>query len=159
MTKAQLEEQFTELYDKFPEVKAYYNFVFNPREEKLIGEAKAKISNEYFPTKTKRAKLRRSVAQKFLKQFLLLGVDPYLIADLMLFNIETAQKYSARREMRYSSFYSSLQKSFEQAVKYAISAGIASDFRERLKAISLEAHRQKWENRNAFDLALEVFDE
>ena len=159
LTKSQLEEQFTALYDKFPEVKTYYNFVFNPREDKIVGEAKAKISNEYFPVKTKRAKLRRSVAQKFIKQFLLLGVDPYLVADLMLFNIETAQKYAAKREMRYSSFYTSLLKSFEQSVKFAISSGIASDFRQRFDAIALEAHRQKWESRFAFDRALETFSD
>lgn len=146
LDKAQIEEQFLELYDKFGEVKTYYDFVFNPKEEKLVGEAKAKIANEYFPVKTKRAKLRRSTAQKIIKHFLMLGVDPFAVADVMLFAIETAQKYSARREMRYASFYKSMLNSFEQVVNYAIANGILADFEPRITAVFDEAKRQKWEN-------------
>ncbi|HEU0137624.1 MAG TPA: DUF6155 family protein, partial [Flavobacterium sp.] len=66
LTQEQTAEQLLELYDKFSDVKAYYDFVFNPNEEKLVREAKLKINNEYFPVKGKRAKLRRSVAQKHI---------------------------------------------------------------------------------------------
>ncbi|MDI1255535.1 MAG: DUF6155 family protein [Flavobacterium sp.] len=155
LTKTQLEEQFSELYDKFPEVKKYYDFVFNPKEDKLISEARIKISNEYFPIKTKRAKLRRSVAQKYIKQFLLLGVEPHGVLDVMLFTIETAQKYTAKREMRYASFYKSMLNSFEQAVKYAIATGIIYDFKDRISAIYSEVIRQRWENQYEFERVVE----
>ena len=151
LDKAQMEEQFLELYDKFGDVKTYYDFVFNPKEEKLVGEAKAKISNEYFPIKTKRAKLRRSTAQKYIKHFLVLGVDPFAVADVMLFAIETAQKYSAKREMRYASFYKSILNSFEQVVNYVIANGIVLDFKSRIVEIQSEVNRQKWENRFDFE--------
>ncbi|WP_396179780.1 DUF6155 family protein, partial [Flavobacterium sp.] len=39
LSKEQIEEQIIELYLKFPEVKTYYDFVFNPNEEKLLREA------------------------------------------------------------------------------------------------------------------------
>lgn len=146
LSKEQLEEQLTELYDKFGDVKTYYDFVFNPKEDKLLQEAKMRIANEYFPIKTKRAKLRRSTAQKYIKHFLVLGVDPFGVADLMLYNIETAQRYSAKREMRYSSFYKSMANSFEQAVNYVILNGIADDFEHRLLSISKESERQRWDN-------------
>ena len=51
LTKEQLEEQLIELYEKFAPVKTYYDFVFNPKEDKLLQEAKVKISQEYFPIK------------------------------------------------------------------------------------------------------------
>lgn len=146
LTKEQLEEQFVLLYEKFPDVKTYYNFVFNPQEEKLADEAKVKIANEYFPTRSKRAKLRRSVAQKFIRHFITLGVDPLVIADVMLFAIETAQKYSARRYVRYTSFYSSLLTAYKQAVDFSVKNGILSDMRPRLAAIPEAARTQKWEN-------------
>ena len=146
LDKEQLEEQLLELYDKFSDVKTYYDFVFNPKEEKLVAEAKLKISNEYFPIKTKRAKLRRSTAQKYIKHFLLLGVDPFAVADLMLYAIEVAQKYSARREMRYASFYKSMLNSYEQAVNYVIANGIAAEFKDRIFDINNEVLRQRWEN-------------
>ena len=46
-----LEEQLLDLYVRFPEVKTYYDFIFNPKEDKLVQEAKTKIGNEYFPDK------------------------------------------------------------------------------------------------------------
>lgn len=70
----QLQEQIIELYDKFIPVKTYYDFVFNPKEDKLLEESKIKIANEYFPTRSKKAKARRSVAQKYIKHFISLGV-------------------------------------------------------------------------------------
>lgn len=155
LDKAQVMEQFLEMYDKFGDVKTYYDFVFNPKEEKLIGEAKAKISNEYFPIKTKRAKLRRSTAQKHIKHFLMLGVDPFSVADLMLYNIETAQKYSARREMRYSSFFKSMEKSFEQAVDYVIVNAMVPEFNVRLADIKAEAEKQRWENKEIMSVIFE----
>src|SRR5665811_2031669 len=74
LTKAQLQEQVLDLYARFKPVKTYYNFVFKPNEEKLLDEAKFKISKEYFPVNTRKPKARRSVAQKIIKHFIQLGV-------------------------------------------------------------------------------------
>jgi len=151
----QITEQILELYDKFPEVKTYYDFVFNPKEDKILAEAKAKIKNEYFPVKSKRPKLRRSTAQRYIKHFLSLGVDAPGLADLMLFNIETAQRYTANREMRYTSFFKSMLNSYEQAVHFIMTNGLKADFFTRLKDILETSIRQKWENwpdfQNSFD--------
>lgn len=153
--KEQVAAQLLELYDKFPEVKTYYDFVFNPKEEKLTAEAKAKISNEYFPVKSKRPKLRRSTAQKYIKHFISLGVDAFAVADVMLYNLEVAQRYTAKRHMRYSSFYKSMLNSFEQAVDYTIANGIAADFRKRIESVHVAAGLQDWENRYDFDRVFE----
>lgn len=158
LDKEQLEEQLLELYEKFSDVKIYYDFVFNPKEEKLLQEAKLKISNEYFPTKSKRPKLRRSIAQKYIKHFISLGVDPYVVADLMLYNIEVAQKYAAKREMRYSSFYKSMLNSFEQVVKYSIENGMVSDYKKRIFEIKDRAFDQNWENKKEFERPLDLID-
>lgn len=155
LDKNQIEEQLLELYDKFPEVKTYYNFVFNPREDKLVQEAKAKMSNEYFPIKSKRPRLRRSVAHKYIKHFLTLGLEPHHLADVMLFNIETALKYSAKRDIRYESFYKSMLTSFRQAVDFIMVSGIISEYKSRLESIAAETKRQKWINCEAFENELE----
>ena len=111
LDKSQLEEQIIELYEKFSPVKIYYDFVFNPKEETLLKECKIKISNEYFPQRTsgkpRRPKLRRSVAQKYIKHFILLGVDPFIIGDIMLYSIEIAQTFSAEKPVKAELFYKS----------------------------------------------------
>ncbi|MEP6805562.1 MAG: DUF6155 family protein [Flavobacterium sp.] len=164
LNKEQLEEQIIELYEKFAPVKVYYNFVFSPKEDKLLQESKVKISHEYFPIKKPssrwkpKAKLRRSVAQKYIKHFILLGVDPFVIADIMLYNIEIAQTYSASNLIKQELFYKSMLNSFEQAVNFIISNGILSEFKQRILAIQQETIRQKWKNKYEFEAISDKID-
>ncbi len=156
LNKEQLEEQLEDLYNRFKEVKVYYDFVFNPQEKKLIDECKQKISKEYFPPNGRKAKMRRSVAQKYIKHFILLGVDPMLIADIMLYNIEIAQTLSDEREIRQEAFYKSMLRSFEEAVEFINIQGISASFTVRLNRIADTAGKQHWFNYRLFGKALVV---
>ena len=142
LDKEDLEEQIIDLYERLDEVKVFYNFVFNPNERKLIENAKVKISKEYFPeNRRKRPKARRSVAQKFIKHFKELGVDPIKTADLMLYNIEIAQAFS------------------EEAVKYILQNGIINEFEDRIVKIALQSESQDWPNSYLFLKLSSQFDE
>ena len=159
LDKEQLEEQIIELYDKFSDVKVYYDFAFNPNEEKLIQEAKFKITNEYFPVKGKKAKMRRSVAQKFIKHFIKLGVDVTMVADLMLFTIETAQRFSSKRLIKYESFFKSIFTAYQQAVSFMIENSIINEFLDRVVEIKEEANHQNWINKQEFIAFVEKVDD
>ncbi|QOG00973.1 DUF6155 family protein [Flavobacterium sp. MDT1-60] len=164
LNKEQLEEQIIELYEKFIPVKTFYDFVFNPKEDKLLQESKTKISHEYFPVKKPnakwrpKAKMRRSVAQKMIKHFILLGVDPFIIADLMLYNIEIAQTFSSGNLIKQELFYKSMFNSFEQAVNFIISNGILSEFKARILDIQQQTIQQKWKNKYDFEAILDKID-
>ena len=159
LNKEQLEEQILELYEKFSPVKVYYNFVFNPKEETLLQESKLKISHEYYPIKKSgkrsKPKMRRSVAQKYIKHFILLGVDPFIIADIMLYNIEIAQTFSAEHPVKQELFYKSMFNSFDQAVVFLISNGILNEFKSRIHSIHNETIVQKWFNEPEFNAVIE----
>lgn len=161
LNKQQLEEQILELYEKFPVVKTYYDFVFNPKEDILLRECKIKISNEYFPQQTgkkpRKPKMRRSVAQKYIKHFILLGVDPFIIGDVMLYSIEIAQTFSAERYVKQELFYKSMFTSFNQAIKFMIANGILEEFKSRIIAVSDEADQQNWFNKEEFNAVIERF--
>lgn len=158
LTKPQLEEQFIEMYEKFSEVKVYYNFVFNPKEQDLVKDAKFKISNEYYPVKSKRARLRRSTGQKIIKHFITLGVDSFVIADVMLYNIEIAQTFSGEKRIKFESFYKSVLNSYQQAVSFMIERGILDDFKSRVVAIKEISEKQNWPNKYEFNAIVERFD-
>ena len=162
LNKKQLEAQVLELYEKFSAVKIYYDFVFNPKEETLLKECKIKISNEYFPQKNsgkaRKPKMRRSVAQKYIKHFMLLGVDSFIIGDVMLYSIEIAQTFSADRVVKQEMFYKSMLNSFEQAVLFMISNGIISEFKTRIVAITNETIQQNWFNKEEFATIIERFE-
>ena len=154
LDKDQLEEQIMDLYVRFKEVKTYYNFAFNPNEEKLMEDAKFKISKEYFPLSRRRPKMRRSIAQKLIKNFITLGVDSVLIGDLMLYNIEIALIYSRDHTIRQVSFYKSMLTSFEQAISFIQSYGIYTEFKERIDQVLNDVDAQEWVNTEAFERAV-----
>ncbi len=158
LTKAQLEEQIIELYEKFKEVNTYYNFVFQPNENNLIKDAKLKIANEYFPIRGKRPKMRRSIAQKYVKHFITLGVDSYLIADVMLYAIEIAQVLTAEKTVTQELFYKSMLVTYQQAISFFMKEGILHDFKSRVVAINSEVLRQNWVNAYEFNAVIERFD-
>ena len=144
--KEQLEEQLLDLYERFKNVKTYYNFVFNPKEEKLVQECKAKIRNEYFPLKRRKPRMRRSVAQNCIKHFLTLGVEPLLIVDVMLYNLEVALEFTNEKKINQEAFYKSMLNSFEQAIKYIRYNKLEADFRIRIVYIANETEKQDWVN-------------
>ncbi|MCM5662530.1 DUF6155 family protein [Galbibacter mesophilus] len=158
LKKAELEDQIIDLYNRFKEVKTYYDFVFNPKEDRLVDEAKAKISNEYFPITRKRAKARRSVAQKYIKHFKTLGVNPLLIADVMWYNLEIAQTFDRERRIKKDAFYKSMARSFDEAVKFTLQNGLINEFKERLLVVFQEAEANNWPYLSSMERTLDLID-
>lgn len=150
LTKIELEEQIHELYDRLKEVKEFYDFVFNPKEEKLVDEAKFKINREYFPPGKRKAKKRRSIGQNFIKNFLKLGVEPNLIVDVMLYNIEVAQRYNAEKEILQDAFYKSMLKSFKELILFVDEHGLFEANEGRVNQIVQLALEQNWVNKFEF---------
>ncbi len=154
LTKEQLEEQLVDLYDRFKEVKTFYNFVFQPKEDKLLEDAKFKIGKEYFPVSTRKAKARRSVAQKIIKHFIQLGVDPSVTAEVMLYNLEIAQQYASKKNKLPDAFFKSMYNSFQEAVEFIEINGLQIQFLERLKAVALFTDNENWPNSEGFLISL-----
>jgi hypothetical protein len=154
LSKAQLEAQILDLYGRIHQVKTFYDFVFRPKEGQLMEEAKFKISKEYFPVGKRKPKMRRSIAHKLIKHFIQLGVEAELTADLMLFNIEVAQQLTAEKTIKASAFYSSMLKSFQEAVLFTNENGLTATFLPRLSHIVTTAKTQEWSNDWEFEDAL-----
>ena len=149
-----LREQLLDLYGRFPEVKTYYDFVFNPKEEKLLREASERISEEYFPRRRKKARARRSVAHKYIRHFRTLEVDPTVLAELMAFNLETAQRYETIRNCP-EAFYRSIYKSFREWGHHLVHHGIYTEFGERVKSFVDGVERADWPQKQAYTDFLE----
>tara|TARA_R110002050_G_scaffold286088_1_gene436117 strand:- start:74447 stop:74956 length:510 start_codon:yes stop_codon:yes gene_type:complete len=156
LTKSQMQEQILDLYTRFKEVKVFYDFAFNPKEDKILEEAKLKITKEY-NLHVRKAKMRRSVAHKLIKHFKKIEVQPEIIADLMLFNIEIAQVYSAEKRIRQDAFYVSMLNSFREVVAYVKDNQLVASFLSRLERIVDESYEQKWFNNEAFERELQKF--
>ncbi len=158
LKKQELEKQILDLYQRFDDVRIFYNFIFNPREDKLLGEAKFKISKEYFPPGKRKPKGRRSIAHKQIKHFITLGVDAHVVAELMIFNIEIAQVYSTDNNRNTEAFIKSMFRSFEQAVTYIIQNGLTGEFADRILKIREKTKIQEWSNSERFESLMDNFE-
>jgi hypothetical protein len=154
LEKEQLEEQILDLYQRFKEVKEFYDFAFNPKEDKLLEDAKVKIYNEYFPLKRKRARKRRSIAQDLIRHFITLGVEPTITANLMFYNIEVAQSFCKLNFIGQDSFYKSILNSFDQAFKFVLEHHLEREFMPRYEAIVQQTEAQNWVNTDAFQMTI-----
>ena len=151
LSKEQLEEQLLDLYNRFKEVKEFYDFAFNPKENELLEQCRFQISKEYFPVNGRKAKARRSVAQKWIRKLKLLGAEPSMIADVMLFNIEIAQTWSGERTVVQESFFRSIIKSFDDALNFISENGLQREFGSRVEKITATCFSQNWPNRSLFE--------
>lgn len=159
LKKVQLEEQIIDLYERFKEVKTFYDFAFNPQEQKILDAAKAKVYKEYFPNTKRRAKARRSVAQKHIQHFKTIEMDPILIADFMLYTIEIAQLFCQEKPVSQEAFYKSILKLFRELIVFVIQIGVHQKFGLRIEGIQQQSKDQKWPNWFDFEDAFSMLDE
>lgn len=150
LDKEALSEQLLELYDKFGEVKTYYNFIFNPREDSLIKEAKARIAKEYKPRGKRRPKARRSVAQKYFREFQLLGVHPQLVADLMSFNLDLMLNYEKNYKCS-DTYYKSILRAFKELIALVKYHGLNSEFSDYINSNHRLILANDWPNVSDFE--------
>ncbi len=155
LKEEEAKEQLLDLYDRFKVVKEFYDFSFNPNEDKRLHDAKTRIAKEYFPENGRRPKKRRSVAQKLIAKFHSLELAPMLIADVMFYNLEIAQTYTAEYSINQESFYKSMLKSFREALQFVQAQFLTLDFKERVERVVELSHRQEWPNREGFSIAVQ----
>ena len=146
LSKEQLEDQILDLYNNFKNVKTYYNFAFSPKEDELLEEFKIKVKREYYPERGKKVKKRRSVAQKYIKNFKLWGVQPDVLVEAMIYNLETSVSYYSEHPTTQIAVYNSIQKSFTELMKYVWSNGLYSNFKDRIEQILSIVRNEEWPN-------------
>jgi hypothetical protein len=156
LQKEHLESMVLDLYDKFPEVKTYFNFVFNPNEKKLLEQARIKVASEFFPLKRKRPKARRSVAQKYIKHFKTLGMSPELIVEFMWFNIGIMHTFCEERPQRLP-FFKSFCNFYKEALQLTSYHGIVPLYKTQILAIYNSS--KDWENAYDFEMSLQNIED
>ena len=156
LQKEHLEIMVLDLYDKFPEVKTYFNFVFNPNENKLLEQARVKVANEFFPLKRKRPKARRSVAQKYIKHFKTLGMSPELIAEFMWYNIGLMHTFCEEKPQRLP-FFKSFCNFYKEALQFASYHQIMPLYKTQILAVYTAS--KDWENAYDFEMSLQTIED
>lgn len=114
LSEKELIKEVKKLYDKFPDVKKYYEMELGDNSEKILAEYKAKIEKEYFP-KRGYGRAKNSVSKKVITDFKRIAVHQKDVAELLLYRTEMMLKYTNAYGDIDEPFYNSLESSFAQA--------------------------------------------
>ncbi len=102
------------MYKKDKSVKEYLEFYINPNEEQLLEKFRDKINVAFFGRRS--GKIKYSVAKKAIAEFKKYDPSKELIADLMLYYVETGIEFDRIYDGISQPFYNNGPIMFQQAL-------------------------------------------
>lgn len=134
MSREEIIEMVLELYDVRKEAKEYLDYYVNPNEKAKLEEYKTVIKNEFFP-KRGEEKCRFSVCRKVIADYRKLHPSPENLADLMLFLVEQATKFTATYGDMWGQYYTSVENNFDAAMKFISKNNLVRNFLPRINQV------------------------
>lgn len=143
LDKDEVVEEVLKLYAKFPQVKEYYQMELSDDTQTFVEGYKKKIKAIYFPArgyKHPRASAIRRIISKFKK----VAVFEFDIIDLLLYRVENGIAYSKTFGGIDEAFYTSIQSSYDEALKLIAKNNLFSEFQERCQQIVTDSQYIGW---------------
>lgn len=123
------------LYKDVPAVKEYYLAKLCPDAELTILEKYKKIiKDEFFPDRGF-GKARTSIVRKAISDFKKIARSPNNVVDLLFFHVSMGVDFTSSYGDINDAFYISLERSYEQALEYALKHGISDAIREDAESL------------------------
>lgn len=131
MSKDDLVKDILDLFQKDQFVQDYYiSKESDNSNSPIFLKHKEIIEKEFFPARGD-GKARLSVARNSISTFRKLSDNNLLIADLMICYVEVGVRYTNEFGDINENFYSSMEKMFEQALKFIVSNNLSTHFQDR----------------------------
>lgn len=132
---AELVKDIGELYNKFSDVKDYYQSTLTQTGKgEVFNKYKLIVRNEFFPLRGE-PKMRLSVARKAVNDFKKMSSSPEDIADLMIFYVECGVEFTNEYGDIDEPFYCSMENMYNKALKYIVKTNQDDKFYKRCKKI------------------------
>jgi len=142
LDKKALIEIIADLCKKNKPVQEYLNFYFQPDEDGLFEKYKAKVYEAFFPKRGFGYNLKQG--KQSISDFKKLSPSPVLVADLMLFYVETGVDFTNDFGDIDETFYNSLESTFAAALKMMRKEEILDRFKERASMIMKNTEHIGW---------------
>lgn len=134
MPKEEIISMVMEMYDARKEAKEYLEFYANPNEDGKLEEYKKIIEEEFYPSKRRlEPKTRFSVCRKAVSDFRKLKPTPYKLADLMVFYMETACRFTYENGDMWEQYYTSVANNFDKTMEFVAKNNLLECFKPRLQ--------------------------
>ena len=140
--KGKLIELVAELYKKNKSVKEFFDFYINPNEKDLFNKYRDKVFESFYPKRGFNYKLKDG--KQAISDFKKLGSSADLLADLMLFYVETGVKFTNDFGDIDENFYSSLEKTYVQALTLMKKENLLDKFVDRASKVIKDTDGIGW---------------
>ncbi|MBK9980966.1 MAG: hypothetical protein IPP15_00845 [Saprospiraceae bacterium] len=142
LDKDKLIELVVELYRKNKSVKEYFDFYLNPDDRELFFKYKDKIFYSFYPERGNTLKLKD--AKQALSDFKKLGSSNELVADLMLFYVETGVSFTNDFGDVNEAFYNSLASTYLNSLTLMRKENYLDKFQKRVENIVSDTKDIGW---------------
>lgn len=142
LDKNKLVDLVADLYKNNKAVKEFFDFYVYPNERDLFEKYRDKIFHAFYPKRGYTYKLKEG--KKAISDFKKLGTSHELVADLMLFYVETGVKFTIDFGDINEGFYSSLETTYVEALKLMQQENLLDKFADRAGKIVNDAINTGW---------------
>lgn len=133
LDKGKLIELIAELYKKNKSVKEFFDFYLNPDEKELFNKYRNKVFEAFYPKRGYNYKLKDG--KQAISDFKKLGPSSELLADLMLFYVETGVKFTNDFGDIDENFYSSIETTYVAALRLMKKENLLDMFADRTEKV------------------------
>lgn len=131
-----------DLYKKNKTVKEFFDFYVNPDERQLFEKYRDKMFEAFYPKRGNNYKLKDG--KQAISDFKKLGTSTDLLADLMLFYVETGVKFTNDYGEINESFYKSLAITFVDSLNLMSSEDLLDKFEDRVEKVVDDSSEIGW---------------
>ena len=149
-SKAELEKEVKMLYDKFSEVKNYYEIAFTTDTTKTVKAYKSKIYKEYFKRNGAPGKGSSNASRKIITDFKKIATFPKDVIDLLLYRVDVMLDFANYGDLN-EAFYNSLTRSFDEACQLIASERLEEVFKNDCERLMNDAYSVGWGVYGAMD--------
>ena len=129
LDKDKLIDLVADLYKKNKSVKEFFDFYANPDERELFNKYRDKVFEAFYPKLGFKLKLKEG--KQAISDFKKLEPSAELLADLMLFYVETGVKFTNDFGDIDEGFYSSIEKTYIAALTLMKKENLLDKFSDR----------------------------
>lgn len=122
------------LFDKFKNVKEFYQSELSDEANPALEKYKRKIKEAYAKPNPKERTTNANI-NKLLKEFEKISIYDRELADLMLYRVECGIAAIKKNNKRSATFYNCLVNTFEEAIKLIVADNNENEFRIRIDKI------------------------
>lgn len=132
----------SDLYKSNKAAKEYLDFYANPNEADLFDKYRDKVYEAFYPKRGYNLKL--SDGKKAISDFKKMSTSGVLIADLMLFYVETGVQFTNEYGDIGEGFYNSLESVYSQSLIFMNKENLLNEFEVRASKILEDTKNIGW---------------